>query len=72
MPFPALRVRLADPSHRLPMPGHARFFGSAGKGKDDLFDAVEVIDQREAFWLACLRDGSIVELEDEAPAPPSA
>lgn len=50
-------VVLADPSHKLPMPGAARFFSAEG----------EKVDSWDPFWLALLADGSIIGFE---PLPP--
>lgn len=61
LPIHLARVVLGNPEHRLPMPGTKRLFG-----------VIEVVDVREAFWLACLADGSIrlaPEPAEAAPAP---
>jgi hypothetical protein len=60
-PIHEIVVRLRDQSHKLPMPGVARLFGS--------IDGQELVDNRDQFWLACLADGTleIVHEEDESP-----
>jgi len=48
-----IRVKLANPDHKMPMPGQARLFG-----------AVETADTYDAFWLCLLADGSVIPVDD--------
>jgi hypothetical protein len=66
MPMPTLdpsrfyAAVLADPSHKLPLPGPgaARFFSAEG----------EVVDSADPFYGHLLADGSLVRKTDEAEA----
>lgn len=54
-------ARLRDPSHAMPHPDAPRLFAAEG----------ELIDEQNSFWAALLRDGSLVEAEQPAPASPA-
>ncbi len=56
-----IHARLADPSHKLPVPGTARLFSTALEG--------ELIDPIDAFWAGLLADGSLVRVAAAAPSP---
>lgn len=54
-----VNARLADPAHKLPMPGQpGSFFPAAGRA----------VDLSDPFWHALVADGSLVIVED--PLPP--
>ncbi|CUA90216.1 Protein of unknown function (DUF2635) [Chelatococcus sambhunathii] len=62
-------ARLADPASKLPMPDRDfRLFPSAGM----------TVDADDPFWMACLADGSVVEVSppeegaEKVPASPNA
>jgi len=50
----------------MPMPGTARLFGTLNPTAPGRRDGIEIIDNREGFWLACLADGSLELVKDEA------
>ena len=52
------KIRLADASHRLPLPGQP--------GNELTGDTAITVNRADPFWAALLRDGSIVEVADEA------
>jgi hypothetical protein len=52
-------VVLADPSHRLPLPGSASLFPETGAR----------VDTWDPFWLILLADGSLMPAPAAAPAP---
>lgn len=56
-------VRLADPTHKLPMPGaRGRLFSQDG----------ERVDSWQPFWKMCLKDGSVVVAPPPSVATSSA
>ena len=54
-------VRLADPSHKLPIPNSKRLFPAEG----------ELVDTYDPYWLQLIGDGSVV-VGEPAEAQPSA
>lgn len=50
-----VRARLANPEHKLPVPGTQRFFSVADDG--------EKIDLNDPYWQLCITDGSLVLVE---------
>lgn len=59
------KIRLADASHRLPLPGQP--------GNELTGDTVITVNRADPFWAALLRDGSIIEASDDAaPSKPTA
>ncbi len=56
-----MRIRLADPKHRVPLPGQpGRFL--AGDGSI-------TVNSLHPLWAEMLRDGSIVAAPDGMPPP---
>lgn len=52
------KIRLADASHRLPLPGQPGGFLTG--------DGAFSVNLADPFWAALLRDGSIIEAPDDA------
>jgi hypothetical protein len=57
-------MRLADPTHTLPMPGAKRFFSQAPTG--------ETVDMHDPFWMMLAADGSIVPAAETTTTAPAA
>ncbi len=59
-----VRARLADLTHRVPLPGKNVMFTSSPEG--------EIVDTYDAFWKGLLHDGSLVlvppEPAEDAPS----
>ncbi len=56
-----LKLKLADPAHRLPWPGIP--------GRIITGDETIEVNPADPFFAACIRDGSLIPISPPAPPP---